>query len=379
MDANLTTEMNHMPTPRTPSVRRSGRPQKKQGPISITDVDRSGIERHDAPAPIPAPHVFECQGTLDPPAVSTIVRRSLTTPHLWEVELRVDQGRLHSKASPELQRIAVSRQDLLARRATESAPSMPSGGGSFATRPRPTQLRERPKLRFGNIEYEPTTVFAPDGRKPYYDTRYPWRCLVWIETAMGWSGSGVLIGPRHVLTASHCVNWPSGWLKAHVLHSGAGDLDVASGTHAYASTHVPRGRISDSDSDEDYAVIVLDRPIGGQFGWYGVKTYDSAWDDATSKWWSVGYPQDVSFPGATPCFQTNFMLNELGADFGSARLIRSETFDNWPGQSGSPVFGFWPTGPYVVGVVSGEGPNYNYISGGSLLTSLVHQARTEHP
>jgi hypothetical protein len=44
---------------------------------------------------------------------------------------------------------------------------------------------------------------------------------------------------------------------------------------------------------------------------------------------------------------------------------------NWPGQSGSPIFGFWSDGPYAVGVVSGEGDDYNYISGGSLLASIV--------
>jgi hypothetical protein len=79
-------------------------------------------------------------------------------------------------------------------------------------------------------------------------------------------------------------------------------------------------------------------------------------------------------PGRHP-----FLLNELGADFGSARLIRSDTFDNWTGQSGSPVFGFWADGPYAVGVVSGQSASYNYISGGSLLPSLVVRARNENP
>jgi hypothetical protein len=60
-------------------------------------------------------------------------------------------------------------------------------------------------------------------------------------------------------------------------------------------------------------------------------------------------------------------------------LIRSDTFDNWPGQSGSPIFGFWSDGPYAVGVVSGEGDDYNYISGDSLLASIVRRARNDHP
>jgi hypothetical protein len=73
------------------------------------------------------------------------------------------------------------------------------------------------------------------------------------------------------------------------------------------------------------------------------------------------------------------MLNELDSASGSTRLIRSATFDNWPGQSGSPVFGFWSDGPYAVGVVSGQAPDFNYIAGGSMLPTLVRQARSEHP
>jgi hypothetical protein len=89
-------------------------------------------------------------------------------------------------------------------------------------------------------------------------------------------------------------------------------------------------------------------------------------------------PQDWSATGQTAAYQRDFLLNELGADLGSARLIRSDTFDNWPGQSGSPIFGFWSDGPYAVGVVSGEGDDYNYISGGSLLASIVRRARNDH-
>ena len=164
------------------------------------------------------------------------------------------------------------------------------------------------------------------------------------------------------------------------FRDASGSLATADGTFVYAESKVPNNKsISDAQSDEDYAVVVLDRPIGEEFGYLGCKTYDSGWDDETDNWCSVGYPQDKSPSGSVPYFQTDFFLNELGADLGSARLIRSETFDNWPGQSGSAVFGFWPRGPYAVGVVSGQGSDYNYISGGSLLTSIVSQARRDHP
>jgi len=90
-------------------------------------------------------------------------------------------------------------------------------------------------------------------------------------------------------------------------------------------------------------------------------------------------PQDWSGSGEIAAWQTDFKLNELDSASGATRLIRSNTFDNWPGQSGSPIFGFWSDGPYAVGVVSGQSPSFNWIAGGSMLPTLVRQAWNEHP
>jgi len=297
----------------------------------------------------------------------------------WQVELSVE-GAQFQPSRPEALEIVQIHRSLLARDAiTSLAASLPEVERRIAVRPQLRKLPERYTIRFGDLRYEPTTIFNPDGRRAYYDESYPWRCLVRITTPRGWSGSGVLIGPRHVVTASHCVDWTPGWMTVDVMYSGGKSLASANGVLAYAESRVGPGTIPDDESDEDYAVIVLDQPLGEQYGWLGSRTYDSSWDDETSAWHSIGYPQDWSGNGEIAAWQTNFFLNELGADFGSARLIRSQTFDNWPGQSGSPVFGFWADGPHVVGVVSGQSSDYNYISGGSLLPSLVNRARNEHP
>jgi hypothetical protein len=182
-----------------------------------------------------------------------------------------------------------------------------------------------------------------------------------------------------VLTASHVIDWTPGWATVNVLQQNLVSLDTANGTDVLASTKITGNKVEDSDSDEDYAVLVLDKRLGDMYGWFGARTYDSSWDDEVSNWCNIGYPNDRGWLSLIPIFQNNFFLNELAADYGSARLLRSQTFDNRPGQSGGPIFGVWSTGPYVVGVVSGEGPDYNYISGGSLLPALVSQARSKFP
>jgi V8-like Glu-specific endopeptidase len=320
------------------------------------------------------------QADAPPVAKTRVVRgKGRGKAATWTLELSVDCGGLRRLPPPPVQTIQIDRKVLAQQPAPCLAPSIPQDDQRVSLMPRLRELPDPYLIRFGDLRYQPTTIFPPDGRQPYYDENYPWRCLVRITTPKGWAGSGVLIGPRHVLMASHSVDWTPGWLTVDVLYTNGSSLASANGLIAYAESKVGPGTIPDDQTDEDYAVIVLDQRLGDIYGWLGSRTYDSGWDNEVSVWQSIGYPQDWSGNGEIAAYQTNFFLDELGLDFGSARLLRSQTFDNWPGQSGSPVFGFWDTGPYVVGVVSGQTAEHNYISGGSLLPSLVNRARSDHP
>ena len=365
-------------------ARKTARRTLPNPPLSASDFKKARIEvkRHEVVrAPISAA-TFNIISSMSgvQPAVTTRLVPELGSKRdsRWRVEVTVDSGQLVPADVPLVRPKILKRSTLKRVRGNMLYPSMPDDGSTFVKRPRLVRPQQPFRLRHGDLEYNPTTIFDPDGRGPYSDTNYPWRCLCRVQTPTG-AGSGVIIGPRHVLTASHVIDWTPGWATINVFQQNATSLDFANATNVYASTQIGPGPIGDSDSDEDYAVLVVDKRLGDIYGWYGTRTYDSSWDDEVSVWCNIGYPNDRGWNSLTPIFQTNFFLNELGADFGSARLIRSQTFDNWPGQSGGPVFGIWNDGPYVVGVVSGEGSDYNYISGGSLLDSLVSRARSDFP
>jgi hypothetical protein len=50
-----------------------------------------------------------------------------------------------------------------------------------------------------------TTVFAPDNRYTFSDTAFPWCTSGRVETSAGGWASGVMVGPRHLLTCSHAI------------------------------------------------------------------------------------------------------------------------------------------------------------------------------
>jgi V8-like Glu-specific endopeptidase len=246
--------------------------------------------------------------------------------------------------------------------------------------PKGVKFPAPPRVQHRGIDLNPMTIWQPDDRKPYDDLRYPWVCVCKITDAAGGSGSGVLVGARHVLTASHCVEWSDRAELIEVHRVGTTSQARAFDTHAIAFTRIS-GDPTFSTVDEDYAVLITNERLGDRFGFLGVRTYDSAWD-GDDVWTTIGYPADL-FGGVQPTFQRNKSMDEDEWDLGTGRAMTTAA-DQKPGQSGSPMFGTWDDGQYVVAVMSSEGTVFasgmeNWCSGGSDLTRLVDQARTDFP
>jgi Trypsin len=252
----------------------------------------------------------------------------------------------------------------------------------------------RPRLRAGNRQVNPLFVFPPDGRRTFTDTTYPWRACGRVVTARG-HGAGCIVGPQHILTASHVVDWTEsngliGWLRFEPDFNNGNTFAPSMATITYSYE-----RISDVNGEydvaEDYVVCVMDRRIGDELGWLGTKTYDDGWDGG-NYWAHVGYPDSIG-GGQTPVFEGNFNIANSWSPgfFETGAGLDMETFASLtPGDSGGPIFGFWSDGPYVVGVVSAEGTldpvitdlssrTANWVAGGHEMPDLVNKARSEHP
>jgi V8-like Glu-specific endopeptidase len=306
------------------------------------------------------------------PTVSTRLTEVASTngKSVWRVDLMLGGAAV---PPPRAEAARLSRP-LRPSRQFSLKPSMPADG-LLRVRPR---LVPRPKrvAQPRKNATNPLRVFPPEGRSVYQDQTYPWCCVCRISS--GGLGSGVLVGPRHVLTASHVLDWDNLTVSVDVNPFDGTSQATSGATKVWYYTKVPRTGTTTTIADEDFAVIVLSDRIGDRLGWMGIQVYDSGWDNQA--WWrSIGYASDISSM-SRPVYQRDFDLRLRDDDSDSFHTTITETGDFVPGQSGSPLFGFWDDGPYVVAVCHGDqtdGPNWS--SNGSLIATLVSHARTEDP
>lgn len=244
-----------------------------------------------------------------------------------------------------------------------------------------TFFQELPKNRAKTV-HEATTIFSPDDRYIFSDTSFPWCTTGRVETAGG-AGSGVLVGPRHLLTCSHVMVWnndgSSGWVKFTPSYfDGPGPFGVAWATRWYAYKKVVGPGIDVDEGRQDYVVLVLNTRIGDVCGYMGSRTYSDSWDGGRY-WRHIGYPGDLA-AAQRPSYERDIALD---GDFweGESHQRIWHKGDVWPGQSGGPFFAWWSgeSWPSVVCVQSGQNPSENSASGGGRMVDLIIRARNEFP
>lgn len=226
----------------------------------------------------------------------------------------------------------------------------------------------------------------PGAPVEFADTGYPWSATGRVDVPGGW-GSGVMVGPRHLLTAAHIVPWvidaaglsSAGWVR---FVPGAFDASEpfgsASAVAAYCLQPTAPPSIDGVEERVDFAVCVLDRPIGLLTGWMGVRAYRDEWDHLPS-WSHVGY-RGRHATGTRPSHQAGLALDGR-ADQADTHQAMLHEGDVHPGQSGGPFFGWWAGEecPRVVAVQSWGWPGRAGASGGDHMVTMVARARREHP
>jgi V8-like Glu-specific endopeptidase len=259
----------------------------------------------------------------------------------------------------------------------------------LTTAPRPRLLRSssgRRVIPYGGI-------YGNDDRQVIYPFGYPWQCIGRVFSYRGnqlmETGTGVLVGPRHVLTAGHLVPWPE-WLLpvGGSMQFVPAYYDGSSVAGPGATSWVTDGQGWDTAAAAyDMAVLRLAEPLGDWLGWFGSKIYDDDWEDETI-WTMVGYPGDVAM-AERPSFQIGISILDDDSD-GDALELENHG-DASPGDSGGPLFSIWPDGfPYVIGTTVGNeilsggflgigDEDNNVAAGGKAMVDLINWARGAWP
>lgn len=279
-------------------------------------------------------------------------------------------------------------------RVPSTAPHRPPWASASMQARDAAEIAERVPLRrrSGTVVQPYYGVYPPDERQVYWPTPYPWRCIgriftwsPWGEPGWTWSGTGALVGPRHVLTAGHVCPWGSDpWAMLFV--PGYWDGSSALGPGAQSWTEHYRGWNAGAELAYDIAVLKLYDPIGSWLGWMGTKVYDDDWEGG-NYWTLAGYPDSIA--GAErPSRQSGIPVLDDDEDGNGMELEHHG--DASAGDSGGPFFGFWDDGPHAVGAVSGGetksggflgigDEDNNICAGGEAMVDLVVWAHSNWP
>jgi V8-like Glu-specific endopeptidase len=169
-----------------------------------------------------------------------------------------------------------------------------------------------------------------------------------------YTGSGVLVGPHHVLTAAHNIYNRNGqWAQEVLFAPGRYQDKYPYGDCKGCLLLVPQkwsdNKLKDKERESyDFGMVILDTAIGNITGWSGLLSLPK---ELLTEWpvTVTGYPGDKG--------TGNYHSTQMWEMHGDMKRVTDHQLyydiDTWEGQSGSAVWRQeWPEykGPYTVGV-----------------------------
>lgn len=289
--------------------------------------------------------------------------------------------------------------ELLAKdgsRAVDLPGSVPSNVSFVKYLPTQSPREGIPVPKDGQRRKRGGTIFGVEDRYAFIPNAYPWHMCGQIRTAKG-RCSGTIVGPRHVLTASHCVNWGDpgeqpGWINFTPAYYDGNKPFGEHSAETIISILQASGGLTDQETAFDYVVLVMTGRIGDLTGYAGSRKYNGDWNDG-NHWQYIGYAGDLA-SGERPAFQGGCAVssNQAHTFAGHDSFVLGHFNDFTPGQSGGCAWGWWAdeSFPRVVGVGSTIGSTAveqphgstigdNEYGGGEALNKMIAWARKNFP